>query len=47
MAKELYDFEAEIIHETDKVWFPKSILEDNGDGTFTCPEKFAIEKEIV
>lgn len=54
----LFDFSAEIVHETEKallldvgeekpIWFPKSIVEDNGDGTFTVPENYAKEKGIV
>ena len=29
------------------VWVPKSLVENNGDGTFTMPEWLAIEKELV
>ena len=53
----LYDFEAEQVRETEKailldidgktVWFPKYVIEDHGDGCYTIPEKWAIEKEIV
>ena len=32
---------------TKRVWFPKSMIEENNDGTFTVPEWLAIEKEIV
>lgn len=58
MSDKLYDFAAELNSETDKaflldtgdakpVWFPKSLTEDNGDGTYTVPEWLAIDKEIV
>ena len=30
-----------------RVWVPKSLTENNGDGTFTMPEWLAIEKELV
>lgn len=53
----LYDFAAELKHETanaylvndgDKdYWLPKSMTEDNGDGTFTIPQWLAEEKGIV
>ena len=29
------------------VWVPKSLVENNNDGTFTMPEWLAIEKELV
>lgn len=54
---ELFDFAGKKIGETNaairvddgtkKVWFPKSQIEENGDGTFTIPEWLAIEKELV
>ena len=55
---DLFDFAAVIVHETDAatlldvglddpVWFPKSVLQDNGDGTWTVPERLAVEKGIV
>ena len=58
MSDRLYDFAATKIHSTENavlldcgldepVWFPKSVIEDNGDGTWTVPEHFAIEKGIV
>lgn len=53
----LYDFAAELKHETpsaflvtdgtDDYWLPKSMTEDNNDGTFTCPEWLCIEKGII
>ena len=53
----LFDFAAELKHETanaflvtdgDKdYWLPKSMTENNRDGTFTIPEWLAIEKELV
>lgn len=55
--KQLADVEAEIIHQTDaafllydgkvKEWVPKSQVEDNGDGTFTMPERVAKEKGFI
>lgn len=57
MSNRLYDFAGEIRHETDaavliedgenKVWLPKSQVQDNNDGTFTIPEWLAVEKEMV
>ncbi len=58
MTDELYDFAATRLHETehavmldtgneDPVWFAKSLLEDNGDGTFTVPVWLARKKGIV
>lgn len=55
---ELVDIEAKIVRETPKawlldhggpqpVWVPKSQVEENGDGTFTMPERLAIEKGIA
>ena len=54
---ELYDFAAELKHETpnaflvtdgtDDYWLPKSMTEDNGDGTFTIPAWKAEELGIV
>ena len=53
----LFDFAAELKHETDKAflvndgdadyWLPKQFTENNGDGTFTLPEWLAIEKGIA
>lgn len=59
MARQLHDFEGEVLKETDKallvgiygvgkeIWFPKAIIEDNKDGTFTVPISWAEEKEIL
>jgi hypothetical protein len=57
MPKALFDFNGEVLKETDKalligvddkeVWFPRSIVEDNRDGTFTVPMSWAIEKELI
>lgn len=55
---ELYDFDAVVRHETgdaflldvgkeSNIWLPKSLTQDNGDGTFTVPRWFAEKKEIV
>ena len=54
---ELYDFSGQIRHETKKallvfdglkeIWFPKSHIEDNGDGTFTIPQWLAEKSELV
>ena len=30
-----------------KVWLPKSLVEQNGDGTFTLPEWLAKEKGLI
>lgn len=54
----LFDFAAVVRHETKlaylldvglskPVWLPKSQTENNGDGTFTCPERLAKEKGIA
>lgn len=50
----LFDVSAELRRETDRAflifdgtteaWVPKSLVENNGDGTFTMPEWLAIEK---
>ncbi len=58
MSDKLIDVEAELRHTTDKggmllhngdkgEWFPKSLVEDNGDGTFTMPEWLAMEKGFI
>lgn len=54
---ELVDVEAHIKAETDKAWklfdgsvtewVPKSLVEDNRDGTFTMPEWLAEEKGFI
>lgn len=57
-SQRLFDFAGKKEHETPKamlidhggdeaIWIPKSIVEDNGDGTFTVPEWYAIEKGIA
>jgi hypothetical protein len=56
-SEQLADYAADIVGETDlayrlfdgvvKEWFPKSQVENNGDGTFTMPEWLAIEKGFV
>jgi 6-phosphogluconolactonase/glucosamine-6-phosphate isomerase/deaminase len=53
----LVEIAAEIIHETEKAyllfdgarkaWVPKSVTQDNEDGTFTMPERLAQEKEFI
>lgn len=53
----LFDFAAELKHETSNAflvtdgdndyWLPKSMTENNGDGTFTIPEWLAVDKGIV
>jgi hypothetical protein len=53
----LFDFSATLKHETENAylvndgdkdyWLPKSMTENNGDGTFTIPEWMAIEPGIV
>ena len=53
----LVDIDAELVHETDdaflindgdkKVWCPKSLTENNRDGTFTMPEWFAEKAGLV
>lgn len=54
---DLVDIRAELRHETDKAfyihdgsrteWVPKSLVENNGDGTFTMPEWLATQKGFV
>ena len=55
---DLIDIAATIRHETEKaylldigedepVWFAKSQIEDNGDGTFAMPEWLAQEKGAI
>ena len=55
----LATIDAVIEHETEKAylldfagkcgpkWVPKSVTEDNDDGTFTLPEKMAMEKGMI
>jgi hypothetical protein len=53
----LVEIAAEIVTETDKAyllfdgarkaWVPKSVTQDNEDGTFTMPERLAQEKEFI
>ena len=58
MKSDLVDIDAELRHETDAaylldhggkepVWLPKSMAEDNGDGTFAMPEWLATEKGMI
>lgn len=54
---DLVDLELTLIHETEKafllsdgkkkVWVPKSVVENNEDGTFTMPQSWAEEKGLV
>lgn len=30
-----------------RIWVPKTMVEDNGDGTFTMPEWLALEKGFI
>lgn len=52
------DITAKLIHETElayllddgcgvRAWVPKACCEDNGDGSWTMPERIAIDKEFV
>lgn len=53
----LYDFAGTLKRETANAylindgdndhWFPKSLTEDNRDGTFTIPSWLAVDKGIV
>jgi hypothetical protein len=53
----LIEIAAELRHEVEKalylfdgvksVWVPKSLVENNGDGTFTMPEWLAKEKGLM
>lgn len=53
----LIDIAAELRHETEKAfllfdgdkegWVAKSLVEDNGDGTFTMPEWLAKDKGFI
>lgn len=55
--RELVDITAEVRVERELAWLlfdgsvtawvPKSLVENNGDGTFTMPERLAIEKGFV
>ena len=59
MIKKLVEVEAVIEHETDGAylldfggkwgpeWVPKAVTQVNGDGTFTLPEKMAIDKGMI
>lgn len=52
----LVDVSAKLIHETElayllddgavRAWVPKSQCEDNHDGSWTMPERIAIDKEF-
>ena len=54
---DLVDIAAELAHQTDDafllfdgdkpVWVPKSLVEDNNDGTFAMPEWLAKEKGLI
>lgn len=54
---DLVDIAAEVRGETEKAWrlydgartewVPKSLVEDNGDGTFTMPEWLAFDKGFI
>lgn len=56
-SSKLFDLAAEKQHETPdayllfdgtkKEWVPKSLVEDNGDGTWTMPEWLAKEKGFI
>lgn len=55
--RELVDVAAKLQHETDSAylitdgvtteWVPKSVTQDNEDGTFTMPEWLAQEKGFI
>jgi hypothetical protein len=57
MRNQLVEIAAEIVHETEKAyllfdgarkeWVPKSVTQDNEDGTFTMPEQLAQEKGFI
>jgi hypothetical protein len=57
MTERVVDITAKLKHETAAAylvndgnrdaWLPKSMTENNGDGTFTIPEWLAIDKELV
>lgn len=54
---DLIDITADLRYETDsaflihdgtrEAWVPKSLVENNGDGTFAIPEWLAYEKELI
>jgi hypothetical protein len=45
---EIAEMRAVLVNDGDKdYWLPKSLAENNRDGTFTIPEWLAIEKGIV
>jgi hypothetical protein len=56
-ADEVVEIAAQIEHQTPgayllndgarKEWFPKSVTEDNKDGTFTVPYNMAHEKGFI
>ena len=54
----IVDFAALLVHETDRamlldhgadkpVWLPKSLVENNGDGTWAPPEVVLIDKGVL
>lgn len=54
---DLVEIAAELRHETERalliydgseqIWLPKSLVEDNMDGTFTMPEWLAKDKGLI
>lgn len=55
---DIVEIDAVLKHETEKgllldcgdgepQWFPKSMVEDNGDGTFSMPEWLAKDKGVI
>lgn len=54
---DIIEVEAELRHETEngyllddgdkKEWFPKKLVEDNEDGTFSMPEWLAEDKGFI
>lgn len=56
-SSKLIEIAAELKHETERayllydgtceVWVPKTAVENNGDGTFTMPEKLALDKGLI
>lgn len=55
---DIIEIDAKCVHETKNaylldyggagpVWVAKSLVDDNGDGTFQMPEWYALQKELI
>ncbi|CAB4122438.1 hypothetical protein UFOVP36_48 [uncultured Caudovirales phage] len=55
---DLFDLKAKVVHETptayklayggpEDIWLPKSLVENNRDGTLTMPRWLAVERGLI